>query len=105
MSKTNQQASKKSALIIVDVQNGVIGKDNETYQSEKLLSNLEYLIEKGRKANVPIIYVQHNQDGQLEHGTNDWQIHDTLAPKSGDIRIQKHHPSSFHDTDLEENWS
>lgn len=102
MSNQNQKASDKTALIIVDVQNGVLGKENETFQSEKLLSNLEYLIEKGRKSNIPIIYVQHNQEGQLEHDTFDWQVHNRLAPKLGDIRIQKHHPSSFHDTVLEE---
>ena len=90
----------KTALLIVDVQNGVLGKENETYQAEKLLNNLEHLIKKARIADVPVIYVQHNESGQLEPNTFRWQIHDRLTPKEDDIKIQKHHPSSFHDTNL-----
>lgn len=102
MSKNSQHAdNSKTALLIVDVQNGVLGKENETHQTEKLLSNLERLIKKAKEVNVPIIYVQHNEVGQLEPNTFDWQINHRIAPKSGDIRIQKRHPSSFHDTSLE----
>jgi nicotinamidase-related amidase len=101
VSTDSQDATNsKTALIIVDVQNRVLGKKGDTYQGEKLLSNLEHLIEKARKANVPVIYVQHNESGQLEPNTFEWQIHDRLAPKEDDIKIQKHHPSSFHDTSL-----
>jgi len=97
---SQDESNSKTALLIVDVQNGVIGKKGETYQGEKLLTNLEHLIEKAREADVPVIYVQHNEPGQLEPNTNEWQIHHRLAPKKDDIKIQKHHPSSFHDTHL-----
>ena len=103
MSENSQSTTNsKTALLIVDVQNGVLGKENQTYEAERLLSNLEYLIDKARKADVPIIYVQHNAAGQLEPDSFNWQVNERLAPKEGDIRIQKHHPSSFHDTSLEE---
>jgi len=103
VSKNSQNATNsKTALLIVDVQNGVLGKEGDTYQAEKLLSNLEKLIEKARETDIPIIYVQHNESGQLEPNTFRWQIHDRLAPKEDDIKIQKHHPSSFHDTSLME---
>lgn len=102
MSENSQSTTNsKTALLIVDVQNGVLGKENETYKSEKLLSNLEHIIGKARKADVPIIYVQHNEAGQLESNTFDWRVNERIAPEAGDIRIQKHHPSSFHDTSLE----
>ena len=97
-------SNSKTALLIVDVQNGVLGKENQTYETERLLSNLEQLIKKAREANAPIIYVQHNAAGQLEPDTFEWQIHNRLAPDIEDIRIQKLHPSSFHDTVLEEEW-
>ena len=102
MPENNQQENNsKTALLIVDVQNGVLGKKNQTYQADNLLNNLEYMIKKARKANVPIIYVQHIEPGQLEPDTFDWQIHTKIAPKGDEIRIQKRHPSSFHDTSLE----
>ena len=100
MASDSQNAKLSTALLIVDVQNGVIGKEDETYQAEKLLSNLEHLIQKAREADVPVIYVQHNESGQLEPNTFEWQIHNRLDPKEDDTRIQKHHPSSFHDTTL-----
>ena len=103
MSENNQCGNKsKAALLIVDVQNGVLGKDNATYQTEKLLSNLELLITKAKEANAPIIYVQHNAVGQLEPNSFEWQIHDRVAPKGEELRVAKRHPSSFHDTSLEE---
>ena len=103
MSKTSQNTSNsKTALLIVDVQNGVLGKENQTYQAERLLSNLKHLIKKARETNTPIIYVQHVAAGQLEPDSFEWQVNERIAPKAGDIRIQKHHPSSFHDTSLEE---
>lgn len=106
MSKNNQNTTNsKTALLIVDVQNGVLGKENNTYQAEKILCNLEHLIKKAREANVPVIYVQHIESGQLEPNTFEWQIHDRLAPKEEEIIIQKHHPSSFHDTSLIEDLS
>ena len=101
MSKNDHATNLKTALLIVDVQNSVLGKNNETYQAEKLLSNLEYLIKKARESNIPIIYVQHNEIGQLEPNTYDWQINQRIYPKTGDKIIQKHNPSSFHDTSLE----
>ena len=101
MSTDSQDASNsKTALLIVDVQNGVLGKTGETYQGEILLSNLAHLIKKAREADVPVIFVQHVEPGQLEPNTIEWQIHDRLDPKKNDIKIQKHHPSSFHDTVL-----
>ena len=94
-------ANSRTALLIVDVQNGVLGKENQTYEAERLLSNLEHLIIIARESNAPIIFVQHNAAGQLEPDSFEWQIHNRLAPEEDDIRIQKLHPSSFHDTVLE----
>ena len=101
MSINNQDANhSKTALLIIDVQNGVLGKENQTYRADTMLNSLEYLIKKARKVKVPIIYVQHSEPGQLEPDTFNWQIHKKIAPKVDEMRIQKHHPSSFHDTSL-----
>lgn len=94
---------KKSstALLIIDVQNGVLGKPNETYRAESLLNNLEDLIKRARKATTPIIYIQHNEN-EMKPTPTEWQIHPRLTPQKGDLIIQKRHPDSFQDTLLEE---
>jgi nicotinamidase-related amidase len=102
MSNNKKPAKKNNtALLIIDVQNGVFGKPNETYRAEPLLDNLEDLIKRARKASVPVIYVQHNE-GEMKPNTTDWQIHQRLTPQKGEIIIQKRHPDSFQDTPLEE---
>jgi nicotinamidase-related amidase len=90
-----------TALLIIDVQNGVIGKPNETYRVESLLDNLDDLIRRARKAAVPVIFIQHNE-GEMKPKTHDWQIHQRLTPQKGDVIIQKRHPDSFQETPLEE---
>ena len=101
MSNVKHGSEPETALMIIDVQNGVLGKEQETYNSEALLNNLVSLIRKAREANVPVIYVQHNEVHQLEPDTPAWQIHYRLAPRAGDVVVQKRHPDSFHDTVLE----
>jgi len=89
------------ALLIIDVQNGVLGKENETYQAATLLNNLENLIKRARGAAIPVIYIQHNE-GDMKPCAPSWQIHHRVAPQHGDLVIQKANPDSFQDTNLEE---
>jgi nicotinamidase-related amidase len=99
---TREQKKSETALLIIDVQNGVFGGEGETFNGEDPLNNLEYLIEKARESEIPVIFVQHNTGvGQnLEPHTDGWQIHPRLNPKVGDLKIQKSHPDSFHDINL-----
>jgi nicotinamidase-related amidase len=95
----------KTALIIIDVQNGLFTiKNFPIYQEDVLIKNLKLLIKKARHANVPIFYVQHNdpKGKRLENGTENWKIHSEITPKSEDIIIQKHNSDSFMNTSLEE---
>ena len=93
---------KKTALLIIDVQNGMFMKENLVYNSEKIISNLKYLIEDARKNNSPIFYIQHNANigSRLETGTEEWKIHPEVTPTSSNIIIQKTTPDSFYKTDL-----
>jgi len=89
----------KIALLIIDAQNEMFDQSNPVYQSGKLLENLQSLIKKARSANVPVIYMQHNDPG-LVKGTNFWQIHQSLTPEEGDFVVQKWAPDSFQETEL-----
>jgi len=76
-------------------------------ESEKLLSNVTQLVEKARKAAVPVIFIQHNgeQGHPLEQGTNGWQFHPDLGVASDDLVVPKHTPDSFYNTDLQDKLS
>lgn len=88
-----------TALLIVDAQNEMFDPSNPVHESGKLLENLQTLIQKARSANVPVIYVQHNDAGLVE-GTDFWQIHQSIQPEAEDLVIQKKSPDSFHETAL-----
>lgn len=94
----------KEALLIVDVQNGMFQEGEEVFQGDRLIQNLNDLLIRARSMEIPIFYVQHNETAgkQLEHGTNSWEIHSSITPKSEDIIIQKTTPDSFFNTSLEQ---
>jgi nicotinamidase-related amidase len=95
---------KKSALIIIDVQNGMFLDTNPVYNGEMLIHNLKYLINKARLNITPICYIQHNASAgkPLEIWTKGWEIHPEITPQKGDIIIQKETPDSFFNTNLDE---
>jgi nicotinamidase-related amidase len=95
----------KTALVIIDVQNGLFTiEDFPIYQEDILISNLQILIKKARRAKKPIFYIQHNdpKGKRLENGTKKWKIRSEITPKGEDIIIQKHNYDSFLNTSLEE---
>lgn len=91
---------QKTALLIIDVQNGMFLENYSVYKGEEQLRNLQSLIKKARLADVPVVYVQHNESEGLVNGTYDWEIHPAISPEEGDLIIQKHTPDSFHETTL-----
>ena len=96
-----QDKMPKTALLIIDVQNAMFAESNPIYDGKQLLSNLQELIRKARTASIPVFYVQHN-DEEFVTGTLPWEIHHSIAPKKGEVIIQKSTPDSFHETELDQ---
>jgi len=94
--------SKDTALLIIDVQNAMFEDSDPVYRGQELLANLQTLLSKARAKDVPVIFVQHNDDKGLRRGTLDWEVHSAIEPKKEDIRIYKETPDSFYKTNLEE---
>ncbi|MGM9986012.1 MAG: cysteine hydrolase family protein [Bacillaceae bacterium] len=95
---------KQTALLIIDVQNGMFLEENPVFNSEKLLFNLKQLIVHARHNHIPIFFIQHNAPigRALENGTEGWKIHPEITPTKADTVIQKTTPDSFYRTNLEE---
>ncbi|WP_274364049.1 cysteine hydrolase family protein [Paenibacillus thermotolerans] len=92
-----------TALLVIDVQNGMFMEEYPLHDSDGLLERISSLITKAREKNIPVIYVQHNEgEGEpLETNSEGWNIHPRIAPIDGDLIIQKHVPDSFHETNLQ----
>ena len=93
--------SENTALVIIDVQTGLF--DAGVYKADDLVANLNRLTARAREAHVPIIYVQQNADDPedpLYPGNAGHPIAPAVAPKPGDLIVQKTTTDSFHETTL-----
>jgi nicotinamidase-related amidase len=86
-----------TALLVVDVQNGVVGGAHER---DAVVANVGTLVEKARKERVPVVWVQHS-DEQLAKGSDDWRIVPELIPESAEPHVEKNYGDAFEDTNLE----
>src|SRR6202043_2823428 len=87
----------KTALLVIDVQNGVVGGAHER---DTVVANVGSLVEKARREQVPVVWVQHSDKG-LARGGDDWRIVPELAPAAADPLVEKNYGDSFEDTTLE----
>jgi nicotinamidase-related amidase len=86
-----------TALLVVDVQNGVV---HGAHDRDAVVANVSSLVEKARREQVPIIWVQHF-DEQLAKGSDDWRIVPELNPSDAEPLIEKSYGDSFENTSLE----
>jgi nicotinamidase-related amidase len=86
-----------TALLVVDVQNGVV---DGAYERDSVVANVGNLVEKARREQVPVVWVQHSDDG-LVRGSQEWRIVPELAPDAAEPLVEKSYGDSFEDTSLE----
>jgi nicotinamidase-related amidase len=94
---TTLQSRPHTALLVVDVQNGVVG---EAYEHDAVVANIGSLVEQARRERVPVVWVQHCDEG-LARGSEDWQIVPELTPGENEPLVGKSYGDSFEDTTLE----
>ncbi|MDQ3178692.1 MAG: isochorismatase family protein [Actinomycetota bacterium] len=86
-----------TALLVVDVQNGVV---NGAHERDAVVANVGSLVERARREQVPVVWVQHS-DEQLATGSEEWRIVPELTPGDAEPLVEKHYGDSFEDTTLE----
>jgi nicotinamidase-related amidase len=94
---TTLQNRPNTALLVVDVQNGVVAGAHER---DVVVANVGSLVERARQEQVPVVWVQHS-DEELERGSEAWRIVPELAPGEAEPLVEKHYGDSFEDTTLE----
>jgi nicotinamidase-related amidase len=86
-----------TALLVVDVQNGVV---RGAHDRDAVVANVGALVDKARQADVPVVWVQHNDDN-LARDTDDWRIVAELEPGEAEPLVEKSYGDAFEDTTLE----
>jgi nicotinamidase-related amidase len=87
-----------TALLVIDVQNGVVG---EAHDRDTVVGNIGTLVDKAREAGVDVVWVQHNSD-ELVSGTENWQYVPELVRADAEPLVQKRYADSFEETGLEQ---
>nr|WP_274636250.1 isochorismatase family protein [Microbacterium bovistercoris] len=86
-----------TALLVVDVQNDVVG---EAYERDAVVARIRTLVDRARDAGVPVVWVQHS-DPELVPGSDAWRIVPELAPADNEPLVGKEYGDAFEGTDLE----
>jgi nicotinamidase-related amidase len=94
---TTLENRPNTALVVVDVQNGVVERAHER---DAVVANIGSLVEKARRHRVPVVWVQHS-DEQLAHGSEEWLIVSELTPGDAEPLVEKSYGDAFEDTTLE----
>ncbi len=91
-----------SALLIVDVQQGMFAYDPPPHRGEEIVRRIAGLLARARAEGVAVVHVQHDggPDNLLAKGSPGWPHHELVAPRAGEMVVEKRHSSAFHDTDL-----
>jgi nicotinamidase-related amidase len=86
-----------TALVVIDVQNGVVAN---AHQRDDVIDNISALVDRARAEDVPVIWVQHTSD-ELPEGSDEWQYVDELQQQGAEPVVHKRYGDAFEDTDLE----
>jgi len=87
-----------TALVVIDVQNGVVG---EAPERDAVVANINTLVDRARGAGVQVVWVQHS-DEQLVPGSEAWAYVPELTRQESEPLVHKTYGDSFEGTDFEE---
>lgn len=97
----------KQGLVLIDLQNDYFkGGKFELYKPETAAENAAKVLDYFRKQGLPIFHVQHINVKPnpvfFEPDTEGVNIYKDVAPIENEVRIIKHYPDSFLQTNLQE---
>lgn len=95
---TTLQDRTRTALMVIDVQNGVV---TGAHERDSVVANISALVAKARQQQVPVVWVQHSDEG-MERDSDGWQVVPELSRLESEALVHKKFGDSFEDTDLED---
>ena len=67
-----------------------------------MIAVINRLIARARSSHSPVIFIRHEDDETLTHGSAPWQLVADLDVHAKDLFVEKQHGSAFHDTPVRE---
>jgi nicotinamidase-related amidase len=94
---TTLENRPNTALLVVDVQNGVV---DSAHARDAVVANVGSLVQRARREQVPVVWVQHS-DEELVRGSDEWRIVPELNPDDAEPLVEKSYGDAFENTTLE----
>jgi len=98
---TEEQAPNNrpnAALVVIDVQHDVVA---QAHDRDGVVQRINELVDRARAANVPVIWVQH-EDDDLPSDTPGWQLASELTRHDDETLVRKSHRDAFEATSFED---
>jgi len=95
---TTLQNRPNTALLVIDVQSGVV---QGAYERDAVVANIAGLVDKARLEQIPVVWVQDCDEENLAKGSDAWQIVPELDPGEAEPLVAKTYADAFEDTTLE----
>ncbi|HEY7076067.1 MAG TPA: isochorismatase family protein [Solirubrobacteraceae bacterium] len=86
-----------TALLVIDVQNGVVGA---AHDRDRVVANIGTLVEKARAAGVDVVWIQHHSD-DLQPDSEPWRYVAELERRDSEPLVPKAYADAFEETELE----
>jgi nicotinamidase-related amidase len=105
---------KKTALVLIDLQNGVVSRDTKPYAANEVMERSRTLAEAFRAKRAPVVYVRVLISDLLSLPSDEAmnlpkdipvsasEIAESAGMQSGDLLISKRHWGAFARTELEQ---
>lgn len=94
---TTLENRPRTALLVIDVQTGVV---TGAHARDQVVGTIAGLVDRARAEQVPVVWVQHS-DEEMPRGSEPWQIVPELHRAEDEPLVEKRFGDSFEDTDLE----
>src|SRR5262249_23688264 len=99
---TTLQNRPNTALLVIDVQNGVV---EGALNRDEVIANINTLLGEARAEHMPVIWVQHSDDENTKPDSENWKYVRELVRDESEPLVHKRYGDSFEDTDLESRLS
>ena len=96
---TSLENRPRTALLVIDVQNGDIGK---AYERDRVIANIATLVDRARAEDVPVLWVQHSDDESCRGAPRTGSTSPELERWTPSPWSTRRYGDSFEATDLEE---
>ncbi|TDE98982.1 isochorismatase family protein [Occultella glacieicola] len=95
---TTLSARPNTALLVIDMQNGVVAG---LHRRAEVVANIGALVESARGAGAPVVWIQ-DSGADTPRGSRAWEYIPELVREESETLVHKTYQDSFEDTDLEE---